>query len=283
MRKRIAILCSDDAHHAYLVATLASRFDVVAVVTEPAARQRRALRIRKRYVDYIYAIYHHWRRTLLGLNAYRKRYFAHAMPNMVSTGYRTMTVDSINSPDVVRLLRSAQPDVTVVICTSILKAPVLEAAGPIVLNVHGGFLPYYRGNHCFFFALYNGDFDRIGSTIHFVNKGIDTGDVVERVEPSIFQDDNAEKLYCRAEKLAIDRLAFWLEQLEQGRDLPRRPQGFKGRLYLTRDRQPWHDILLWLRRRMGSVKLPERPTAAFSVGDSVRAPVAPDGIPSPMS
>lgn len=248
MSKRIAILCSDDAHHKYLVALLRSRFNVVAVVVEPARCQRRRLRRAPKRRDYAYAVYHHLRRTVLGLNRYRRRYFADVAGRPADPFDGALTVDWINDPAVVELLRGARPDLTVIICTSILKAPVIEAAGPLVVNVHGGYLPYYRGNHCFFFALYRGELDHVGSTIHFVDAGIDTGDIIEVVVPPIDPRDNAEALYCRAEKLAIHRLAELLERWQQSEPLPRHPQTFRGRLYLTRDRKPHHDLSLWLRR-----------------------------------
>ena len=253
MRKRIAILCSDDAHHKYLVALLCAKFNVVAVVVEPAASQRRRLRLRRQYKNYAYSLYHHLRRTVLGLNAYRRKYFAGCADNNATP--RRLVVDFINDPVVVQLLRETSPDITIVICTSILGREVLNAAG-MAINVHGGFLPYYRGNHCFFFALYNQDFDKIGSTIHFVDAGIDTGDIIESIIPPLYEDDNAETLYCRADKLAIHRLANLLDDYENGVELPRRPQSIKGRLYRTRDRKPHHDILLWLRRLSGSFRIP---------------------------
>ena len=248
MRKKIAILCSDDAHHKYLVALLRSRFNVAAVVVEPGASQRRRLRRIGRYRDYSYAVYHHFRRTVLGLNRYRQRYFADLNQTAVNGTGKVLVVDWINKPEVSELLRNVKPDLTVVICTSILKKEVMAAAGDLIVNVHGGYLPHYRGNHCFFFALYHGAFDRIGSTIHFINAGIDTGDIIEVVVPPIYREDNAEALYCRAEKLAIHRLAELLEGWQQGQSLPRLPQAVRGRLYKTADRKPHHDLILWFRR-----------------------------------
>jgi methionyl-tRNA formyltransferase len=167
-------------------------------------------------------------------------------------------VDWINGPQVLDLLKQKKPDLTIIICTSILSKEVLEAAGTVI-NVHGGFLPYYRGNHCFFFALYRRDFDKIGSTIHFVDVGIDTGNIVEVVVPPIHPSDNAEMLYCRAEKIAIHRLVEWLEFDERGGVLPRRAHVTRTPLNRTRDRKLYHDVLLWFRRMTGRFVVPELP------------------------
>lgn len=256
--KRIAILCSDDAHHKYLIRTLASQFKVTAVVVEPGQRQRLRLLRSGKYVNYGYTMYHHLRRTLLGLNAYRRGYF-NDLPISAPGGYRSIEVDWINDLATIELLKETQPDLTIVICTSILKPEVLAAAGSMIINVHGGFLPFYRGNHCFFFPFYRGEFDKIGSTLHFVDPGIDTGAIIENIIPLIRSDDSPETLYCRAEKMAIDRLAEWIAYWESGGTIPRRPQQQRFRLNRTRDRGLWHDVDLWCRRVTGRFSVPERP------------------------
>jgi folate-dependent phosphoribosylglycinamide formyltransferase PurN len=249
MALRLAILCSDDVHHVFLQARLAVEFDVRLVLVEPASAQRHALLARHRYCDYLAHIYHFWRRRLCGLDAYRRGYFALPPEAHLPADVRR-TLASINHESVPRLLQEAAPDVVVVMGTSILRRAVLEAAADAaILNIHGGYLPDYRGNHCFFWALYDGRPDRIGSTIHFVDPGIDTGDVLEVVPVTVTADDTAETLYCRAEHEAISHLVHCLHLLEAGQQLPRVPQMRTGRAHRVRDRKPWHDLALWVRRR----------------------------------
>jgi methionyl-tRNA formyltransferase len=262
---RIAILRSDDAHHEYLTAALRARFDVVAVVVEPAAAQRRRLWRRRKHADWAAWTYHAWRRRLTGRDAYRRRYFALPDAGAPRNGSGALGVGWINEAPVAALLERQRPDVTVVIATSQIGARVLQAAGDVVINVHGGHLPDYRGNHCFFWALYRGDFAKIGSTLHFVDRDLDTGDIIENVTPPIVPNDTAESLYCRAEKMAIDRLVTLLEGYERGEPLARRPQSRRGRLFRTRERAPWHDVILWARRTTGSLRLPASGSAARPV------------------
>lgn len=261
MPLRLAILCSDDAQHVFLQARLAAEFDVRLVLVEPASAQRRALLARHRYVDYSAHVYHSWRRRLCGLDAYRRRYFA-LPPGAHLPASAPRTVASINDESVPRLLQEAAPDIVVVMGTSILRRAVLEAAGAAILNIHGGYLPDYRGNHCFFWALYDDRPDRIGSTIHFVDPGIDTGDVVEVVPVAVTTSDTAETLYCRAEREAISHLVHWLHLLEAGQQLPRMLQTQPGRAHRVRDRKPWHDLVLWVRRRRGRRQTPGGPSNA---------------------
>lgn len=245
---KIAILCSDDAHHRYLVALFSLSFNVVGIVVEPGASQRRRLLKLGRYRAYSWILYHHMRRRITGLDRYRRRYFADVPSSDIFPPPRMMTVDWVNDSRVEKFLAEIEPDITVIICTSILKKNILRAAGPTVINIHGGYLPYYRGNHCYFFALYNGEFDKIGSTIHYVDPGIDTGDIIDVVKPPIYLEDNAERLYCRGEMMAIHRLVKILKAFERGESPPRHAQSERWPLYSTADRKPHHDINFWLRR-----------------------------------
>ncbi|MEU4333468.1 formyl transferase [Micromonospora lupini] len=244
---RLAILRADDHHHRYLESTLRSRFDVAMCAVEPGAAKMRRLRRRRRYRDYAYAKYHDVRRRITGKDRYRRDYFRHA-PDL-SGGDGTLVVDSINSPEVVARLAQTRPDVTVVIGCSILGPAVLAAAGARVINLHGGYLPDYRGNHCLFFALYQGEPEKTGVSIHHVDAKIDNGPLIQVVRPPRHGDESAEQLYCRAEKLAIHRLVGLLDQLAAGEELPAEPQATGGRTFRTRDRGPSHDLRMWVRQR----------------------------------
>jgi methionyl-tRNA formyltransferase len=255
---RVALMRGDDYHNRYLDQLLRRRFDVVLTVIEPGKEQRKALRRRGKWKDAIAAEYHSARRSVLGLQRYRAHYFG-SLPELSPAHNELLHVvrtNSINAPRVRSALADAGADVCVITCTSILTPTTIRAAGSPIINIHGGHLPDYRGCHCFFFALYEGRFDKVGSILHFVDVGIDTGDIIEVVRPAIYPSDNPEKLYSRAEKLAAHRLVYWLERMEIGEGLPRLPQPYRGRLCLRRDRLPHHDVLFAASRLTGRIRLP---------------------------
>lgn len=49
------------------------------------------------------------------------------------------------------------------------------------INIHTGISPQYRGVDCNFWALFDNNPQFIGATIHFLDKGLDSGDVLEYV------------------------------------------------------------------------------------------------------
>ena len=93
------------------------------------------------------------------------------------------------------------------ICTfgcSIIKVDSAFTEKVNILNLHSGILPEYRGVHCTFWALYNNQPDKLGGSIHFINRKIDAGDIMTRVFPHISPNDNEESLFNKTIKLGVE-------------------------------------------------------------------------------
>jgi phosphoribosylglycinamide formyltransferase 1 len=87
-------------------------------------------------------------------------------------------VENINGPDAVALIGESKPDVVIVNGTRILKRHVLECTSATFINTHQGITPKYRGAHGGYWALYENDPERCGVTLHIVDQGIDTGNII---------------------------------------------------------------------------------------------------------
>jgi methionyl-tRNA formyltransferase len=64
-----------------------------------------------------------------------------------------------------------QPDVIAVFGTSLIRGPLLSKGRLGIFNLHGGLSPQYRGADCTFWALYNGEPDRLACTLHRSTRG----------------------------------------------------------------------------------------------------------------
>ncbi len=89
-------------------------------------------------------------------------------------------VDDINSEDAVALLKKLSPDLIMIWRSTILHRP-LQKTAKAVINFHLGISPAYRGSVANQFAVFNRDRQHIGSTIHYVAKEVDSGDVIARI------------------------------------------------------------------------------------------------------
>ena len=95
-------------------------------------------------------------------------------------------VASVNDPACVAILRKISPDVILVVGTRLIHADVLANVGKPFINYHAGITPKYRGAHGAYWALAEKDLANCGVTVHIVDKGIDTGDVLyqDRIIPN---------------------------------------------------------------------------------------------------
>ena len=87
-------------------------------------------------------------------------------------------ISDINNPSVTELLHKLEPDIIVsAYFNQIIKEPVIELPKVGILNIHPGWLPAYRGAMAYFWVLKNGS-EKAGVSIHWIDKGIDTGKLV---------------------------------------------------------------------------------------------------------
>lgn len=85
----------------------------------------------------------------------------------------------------------------------------INKLGLNVINTHPSFLPYNRGKYPYYWAIVNGT--PWGATIHRVDDGVDTGDILWRKEAKLDVTDTGETAYEKAVE-AMHSLLF--EHLE---------------------------------------------------------------------
>ena len=90
------------------------------------------------------------------------------------------SVSSVNSAETRNLLRDLDPVLVVVNGTRIISATVLQSVDCPFINLHAGITPLYRGVHGGYWALASGRPEEVGTTVHLIDQGIDTGTVLSR-------------------------------------------------------------------------------------------------------
>jgi folate-dependent phosphoribosylglycinamide formyltransferase PurN len=142
------------------------------------------------------------------------------------SGAELIEVTSVNSPDTIARLQELAPKVVLVVGTRIISRKVLASVSAPFINYHDGITPKYRGIHGGYWANAQGDLANFGVTVHLVDPGIDTGEVLyqARLRPS-GEDNYATFSYLQIaaalpllERAAQDAIAGTLTPLEV--DLP---------------------------------------------------------------
>jgi folate-dependent phosphoribosylglycinamide formyltransferase PurN len=99
-------------------------------------------------------------------------------------------VDNINNNLVKDLLLPMNYDLIVVVGTGIINSNILESIKKPIINLHAGITPFYRGVHGAYWALVNNDLENCGVTVHFVDKGVDSGRIICQNKIKITNMDN---------------------------------------------------------------------------------------------
>lgn len=77
-----------------------------------------------------------------------------------------------------------------------VKAPLLEAFPRRIINIHPSLLPKFPGIAAWQRALSSGD-TKTGCTVHYVDAGMDTGEIIAQGEVPIHPTDTADALHAR--------------------------------------------------------------------------------------
>jgi len=99
-------------------------------------------------------------------------------------------VNSINSQEAIELLQKFEYDLIIINATRIISATVLDSVDKKFINIHAGITPKYRGVHGGYWALVEDDKEHCGVTLHFVDSGIDSGQIISQAVIDITPKDN---------------------------------------------------------------------------------------------
>lgn len=130
---------------------------------------------------------------------------------------------NVNADDFFERMKSYQIDLLVSMSfDQIFKSRILEYPKYHAINCHAGKLPFYRGRNILNWALIN-DEREFGITAHYIDTGIDTGDIIEQRTFPITDDDTYQTLLSTAHRECPEVLASAVKQIMEG-TVVRRPQ-----------------------------------------------------------
>ena len=105
---------------------------------------------------------------------------------------------NVNSNEFVSILKKYNCDLFVSMSfDQIFKSSIINLPKFKTINCHAGKLPFYRGRSILNWALIN-DEKEFGITVHYVDEGIDTGDIILQKCFQISDQDNYKTLLLRA-------------------------------------------------------------------------------------
>lgn len=127
------------------------------------------------------------------------------------------------SPEVeahlVSVLQNAEVDLVVLAgYMRMVKAPMLEAFPRKIINIHPSLLPKFTGLAAWQQALEAGE-ATTGCTVHYVDSGMDTGEIIAQAEVPVLPGDTSETLHARIQQAEHTLYPAVIEKFAKG-DLP---------------------------------------------------------------
>jgi len=238
----VIILTSRGPRHSYFCREIAKHFDVRGIVVDDRYHFKDRLRtflISNGYNPFTILKRVYLKKIILKYDRRDIETESKAFPAEKNGAEFPEGVPVLLSPDPnnehsVRWIRDRSPDVIVAFGTRIIKDPVLRLARLGALNLHTGLSPYYRGGQCTFWALYHGDPDHVGVTVHHLNQKIDGGDIVFTARPEIVPEDTVRSIECKLVKLATEGMIDAIRDMAAGKKTGT-PQEKGGKLFLSRE------------------------------------------------
>ena len=143
------------------------------------------------------------------------------------------SAEHLHEPETLARIADVKADMAVsILFDYILKPSFLDLFPQGVINLHPSLLPYNRGQYPNVWSIVDGT--PSGVTIHRVDAGIDTGDIIVQREVPVAPNDTGETLYRRLEQASIDLFSSAWPDIAAGK-LSGRRQPAGGTCHRTRD------------------------------------------------
>ena len=184
--KKIVIISTDTPHHRYLINSLVEKsISLSACIFET-----------KKLITKFPTKHSFEKDQAL----FEEGVFFSKLPNELSCN-NVVTFDTVNSSNSQRYLNDLKPDLGIVFGTGKIDNNIIRIFKHGLINVHRGMIEKYRGLDSDLWAIYHDDYENIGVTIHMVDEGLDTGDIIYQETLTLHGCESIEEWFS---KLSVD-------------------------------------------------------------------------------
>ena len=213
---KIVVLTTQTIHHSYFVSKLVRIYDNIHVIIETESIKPR------------FDVDHPFERER---DAYEcNTLFSGKEPHMEDYA-NCSYYKNINADAATDRIKSLRPDVVVVFGTGIIKSSTVSSMDQRIINLHGGDPEFYRGLDSHLWAIYHKDFNRLITTLHHVNRRLDDGRIIMKMEVPLWKNMKLYQLRKSNTDICIKLVRYALHILQNEGALPSTEQNTIGRYY----------------------------------------------------
>lgn len=221
MAKKILLITKNDPWQIYAINFLAKKLSVRNVIIEESDQV-----VKKN--SFLKTNYQKIRRFLSNIKNFYKikkiiNYENGILNNLFLDDWKNIKINGLNiikakKKEITKeMIADINPEIVIVFGTSLLPNEIFSKVSALILNIHWGLSPYYRGTHCTDWAILNDDYFNIGYTIHKLSNITDGGDIVDQGRPELTPDDTVFSIDMKLTKLSLERMVRVIEEINNGK------------------------------------------------------------------
>jgi methionyl-tRNA formyltransferase len=133
-------------------------------------------------------------------------------------GFPLLLPSSLKDLKVIDWVKNRLPELIVLaFVTEIIPKAMIDIPKYKAINYHPSLLPRYRGGSAINWAIINGETET-GVTIHYIDAGIDTGDIILQERVPIYPQDTVASLYFeRLYPIGVRMIAKTVQMIGEGK------------------------------------------------------------------
>lgn len=244
--QNIVILTGSDPRHQFFIHQLSTRFSISEVFIEKCDYPSPSPQSEEESIA--------WNWFFKRRDQSEKELILKSNPltttNKPETNY--LNKGELNSLDTIAKVEKSNPGFIAVFGTSILREPFLQKFPNHLVNLHIGDPEFYRGSSCNFWPIHEGMLQHLSATIHRIDQGVDTGDILSRQAITMSADDDEQTLLLKPLKLGIQLMIETIQNWQSGA-LQSIQKNRNGKLYKKSDFTP--KVILEMKQMVESGRL----------------------------
>lgn len=127
-----------------------------------------------------------------------------------------LEVDRLSDPSFLSYIKALNVDVIFSVFSSRIFPPeLIEIPNLGCFNFHNADLPKFRGRAAPIWAMIKGE-KRIAMTLHWIDSGIDTGNIISKEYVNIASDDDIRRIYLKCNFAQLKILRKYLPLIKSG-------------------------------------------------------------------
>lgn len=130
--------------------------------------------------------------------------------------YLTHQTDDYGKPETMAFIQNLQPDLILVHSGYWVGKKVRNIVNGRVIGGHPGITPDYRGVHSPFWAIFNGEPEKLGYSVFWLDSGVDTGDILYQSSVPIENGDSYFTLSWKGMVGIAENQARLIKEMESG-------------------------------------------------------------------